>query len=104
MGFVGKSPTKLIVHDTGPDGSSTSELVIGRDIDVELASRLVAANRGDHVYTIHTYENGERFEHFVSKVIYDQMRQAMDAIPPLPSVEQNIADLKAMIDTAKDDC
>lgn len=92
---------KLIVHDTGPDGSSTYELVIGRDIDPKLAEQLISVNGGTDVYTIHVYEAGERSERFVPKDAYLMMKEAMDGIPPVPTVEENIAALKEMIASAK---
>lgn len=102
LGPIGVTKTsELIVHDIGPDGASTYQLVIGRDIDPELAEQLIASNGGNHVYTIHVYEAGERLVNFVNKDAYLLMKEAIADIPPVPTAEENVAALNEMIASAK---
>ena len=78
----------LTVHETGPDGSSTYQLVIGEDISVEDAEALIARSGGTEVYAMHRYENGKKVESFVSRSFYNQLREAIEDIPAARGVDE----------------
>lgn len=84
---------KLTVHDTGPDGNSTYELVVGDDISADEAQELISRSGGFEIFSMHHYENGERIESFISKKLYDMAQQSMVDIPPVRSIEEIRAEI-----------
>lgn len=87
---------ELICHDTGPDGDSTTRLVVGEDIDRETAQKLVALNNGTVVYSMHVYEHGVRSEQFVPKHIYDGFRATVGKLPQVRSIDEIRNDMRLM--------
>src|SRR3954465_14166669 len=83
----------LTVHDTGPDGDSCYELVIGQDISVEDARELITRSGGHEVYATHHYENGRRVENFVSKAFYSALKASTDSIPASRTLTEIQADI-----------
>ncbi len=90
------SINSLTVHDTGPDGESTYDLVIGSDIAADVAEEVIRKSGGFEVYAMHHYEAGERVENFISKAMYDKLRAE---IAPITSHLRRIDEVKA--DNAK---
>lgn len=71
------SVKELTVHETGTDGESTYQLVIGRDIEPSDAEELIAKSGGTTVYAMHHYEAGVRVESFISKAMYERLRRSL---------------------------
>lgn len=88
----------LTVHETGPDGNSTYQLVIGEDISAKDAEALIARSGGTEVYAMHRYENGNRVESFVSRSFYGQLREAMDGIPAARGIQEIKADMNERLE------
>ena len=85
----------LTVHDTGPDGESTYELVIGRDITADVAEEVIGKSGSYEVYAMHLYEAGERVEHFVSKAMYDRFRAE---IAPISARRRSFDEIKSAVE------
>ena len=86
---------KLIVHETGPDGDCSYELIIGQEIAVDEAEELIVRTGGTTVYAMHRYEAGKKIEHFVSKAMYDQFKAA---VAPIDAQRRTIDEIRADID------
>lgn len=86
---------KLTVHDTGPDGETSYELQIGRDIAVKEADEVMLKSGGSVVYAMHHYEAGKRMRSFISKPMYDQIRAANSQID---GRRRSLSDVKSLIE------
>lgn len=73
-------PNVFTVYDTGSDGNSVYELRVGHEIDHENAKKLANLANGSIVYSIHTYENGEKKSQFVNKNIYIKLKNILDGM------------------------
>jgi hypothetical protein len=88
MGFLSKifgssestqAPSKFTIYDTGPNGNSTSEIIVGRDVSLEDATKLAKIATNGVLYSVHVYKEGELTKSFVSRDVYQKVKTAMDS-------------------------
>jgi hypothetical protein len=78
FGSNNDSPSdRFIVYETGPNGNSKSEFLVGREISREDAAKLSKIAVNGVLYSVHVYRNGELEKSFVPKDVYEKVKAAM---------------------------